>query len=359
MQQENRISALDAMRGFTIIAMIMVNTPGSWSHVYPPLLHAAWNGATPTDYIFPFFLFIVGFSVVLAYQRRLEAGEKKPALVRKAALRTLKIFALGVFLWVFPEFDLDNIRWAGVLQRIALVFFPCALLFLYTDWKLWLRAGIATLLGYWIIMVYVPVPGIGAPDLSAPVKNWAHYLDSILLPGKMWQKTWDPEGLLSTLPSIVTGITGMLLARIFLDTRETYQRLSYLFLAGFAMFVLGGALAWFFPLNKHIWSSSFVLHTSGLAGMTLAAWYYLVDIRGIDWWTAPGRIFGANAIVAYVLANMLTLVFYNGLNDWWMDTFIHAGAPPKLVSLVYAILYVGILFIPIYFLYRRKVFIKL
>ncbi len=360
----NRLISLDALRGFTIAAMIIVNDPGSWSHVYAPLLHAEWNGITPTDYIFPFFLFIVGVSIALAYQKRLDKGDDKKVLIRKILIRSLKIFALGLFLWLWPDFDFSNLRWAGVLQRIALVFLPCALLFLYTDWKQQLRIAAAILIGYWIIMAYVPVPGIGMPDLSVPEKNWAHYLDNLLLPGVMWQKTWDPEGILSTFPAIATGISGMLIGRIILDVKDNFEKVSWVFFAGFLMVLAAGIWNWFFPINKNIWTSSFVLQTSGMAALFLATCILLVDMLGYMRWTKMGRVFGANAITAYVLAGMLTLVFYSGhfgmkgLNALFMEAMTGLGMAAKLASLLYACIYTLIIYIPIYILYRKRIFIK-
>lgn len=360
----NRLISLDAFRGFTIMFMIIVNTPGSWSHVFPPLLHASWNGVTPTDYVFPFFLFIVGVSIVLAYSNRMQNGADKKAMAAKAIWRAVKIYALGLFLWLFPEFDFENIRYAGVLQRISLVFLFSTLIYLYTTKTFWLRAGIFTLLAYWIIVAYFPVPGIGAPDLSVPEKNWAHYLDSILLPGKMWQKTWDPEGILSTFPSIVTGISGMLVGQWLIEEKDVFKKLTRLFFWGFILLVLGEVTNWFFPINKNLWTSSYVLHTSGLAMLTLGSFIWIVDYLGIKNWTRPGVIFGANAITAYVLAGMLTVVFYNsfgdfaGLNKLFVDG-VGSLIGFKLASLVYALIYVGIIFIPVYVLYVKKIFIKL
>ncbi len=360
-----RLIALDALRGFTIMAMIVVNDPGSWDHVYAPLLHASWNGVTPTDYIYPFFIFIIGVSIVMAYDRRLAANEPRQAMAKKIFWRALKIYLVGLFLWLFPNFDFGGIRWAGVLQRISVVFLPCALLFLYTDWKTWLRIGIGTLVAYWVIIAYLPVPGIGAPDLSAPIKNWAHYLDSIALPGVMWQKTWDPEGILSTFPAIVTGISGMLAGRLILDVKDDYRRLTKLFFWGFVMLTLGEVWSWFFPLNKNIWTSSYVMHTSGLAFMALAASLLVVDMKGYTRWTKPGVVFGANAITAYVLASLLTAVFYSGyggypgLNEIWMNGLTGIGISAKFASLTYALLYVCVVFVPVYWLYRKKIFVKL
>ena len=363
-QLSQRLISLDAMRGFTIAAMIIVNDPGSWDHVYAPLLHADWNGITPTDFIYPFFLFIVGVSVALAYQKRLDKNADKGTLVKKILIRSLKIFALGIFLWLWPDFNFGSIRWAGVLQRIALVFLPCGILFLYTNWKQQLKIGIGILVAYWIIMAYVPVPGIGAPDLSGPEKNWAHFLDSILLPGVMWQKTWDPEGILSTFPAIVTGITGMLMGRIILDIKDDFKKLTWIFFSGWAMLTLGGIWNWFFPINKPIWSSSYVMYTSGLAALSLAGFMLIVDILGIKKWTKLGRVYGANAITSYVLAGVLTLVFYNdifggvGLNGLFMDAVTAIGFSQKLASLCYAIIYMFIIYIPTYILYKKKIFIK-
>ena len=360
----NRLISLDALRGFTIAGMIIVNDPGSWSHVYGPLLHAKWNGITPTDYVFPFFLFIVGVSISLAYQKRLDDGSDKGQLVKKALIRALKIYALGLFLWLWPSFDFGSIRWVGVLQRIALVFFPCALLYLYTDWKAQLKIAFGILVGYWIIMAYIPVPGIGAPDLSVAEKNWAHYLDSILLPGRLWQDTWDPEGLLSTLPSIATGIIGMLIGKMILTIKQPYEKLTHLFLIGFGMLVIGGIWKWFFPLNKNIWTSSYVMVMGGMATLSLAAFIYIVDLKGHTKWTTIGRVFGANSIAAYVMAGVLTSIFYSdrfigiALNNLWMDLIPSIGVAPKMASLLYALIYVMIIYIPTYILYKKRIFIK-
>ena len=357
--------ALDALRGFTIMAMIIVNDPGSWSHVYPPLLHAEWNGLTPTDYIFPFFLFIVGVSIALAYGQRLDSGMPQQSLLKKIFSRTLKIYFLGIFLWLFPEFDFSAIRWVGVLHRIALVFLACSLIYLYVRPALWIWIAAISLVGYWIVMAYIPVPGIGAPDLSVPEKNWAHYLDRMLLPGVMWQKTWDPEGILSTIPSICTGIFGMMAGRLLLINMEIHQKLVRLFVMGFALLAVGDIWQWFFPFNKNIWSSSFSALLAGMATLALATMVYVVDVRGWKKWVFSGQVFGSNAITAYVLAGILTIVFYNdklidkGLNGRFMALGTSLGLPAELCSLLYAIFYVLVIFVPVYVLFRKKIFIKL
>ena len=242
-----RLVSLDAFRGLTIAGMIIVNTPGSWGHVYSPLLHAYWHGITPTDLVFPFFLFIVGVSIALAYTKRIAADTPKKQMVRKVIRRSLIIFGLGIFLALFPKFDFANLRIPGVLQRIAIVFFVCALLFLNTGWKRQASIGLGLLIGYWLVMAIVPVPidevvrnaietgevlsasgmiPVEVPKVISgsfiaanyePGINMEAWLDRQLIPGRIYQKTWDPEGLLSTLPSIATGISGMLVGTLLVS----------------------------------------------------------------------------------------------------------------------------------------------
>ncbi|PID92687.1 MAG: heparan-alpha-glucosaminide N-acetyltransferase [Bacteroidetes bacterium] len=365
MTQSKRLISLDALRGFTIAAMVVVNDPGSWQHVYWPLLHAKWNGCTLTDLVFPFFLFMVGVSIALAYTKRLEAGVEKKKLYQKIILRSFNIYILGIFLYLFPSFDFQHIRWVGVLPRIAFVFLACALLFLNTNWKQQIKIGAVILVLYWIVVAYLPVPGLGKPDLSVPDKNWANYLDQLLVPGVLYRKTWDPEGFLSTFPAIVSGIIGMLVGTLYLKIRDEYKRLTWLYLAGFSMFLAGGLWNWFFPINKHIWTSSYVLYTSGLGTLSLATCILLVDMLGYKRWTFLGRVYGANAITSYVLAGMLTLVFYRmkigeySMNQWFMNGLSAVGFDPRLASLCYALLYMLLIFIPALILYRKKIFIRI
>ena len=363
-KKPGRLVSLDALRGFTIAAMVIVNDPGSWKHVYPPLLHAEWNGCTITDLVYPFFIFIIGISITLAYTKRMEANVQKKSLYRKIFIRSVTIYLLGLFLCLAPEFDFGAIRWTGVLQRISVVFLACALIFLNTGWKTQIKTGAIILLLYWIIIAYLPVPGIGRPDLSVPEKNWANYLDTLILPGVMWQDTWDPEGILSTFPAIVSGISGMLVGKLYLTVRDENKRLVWLFFLGFTMFLAGGIWNWVFPINKNIWTSSYVLYTSGLGTMGLAACILIVDILGYVKWTRLGVVYGANAITAYVLAGILTLVFYNipiggaSLNNWFMDGLTSLGIAARLASFLYAFIYMLIIYIPALILYKRKIFIK-
>jgi predicted acyltransferase len=359
-----RLTSLDALRGFTIAAMILVNYPGSWQHIYQPLEHAEWHGLTPTDLIFPFFLFIVGVSIALSYTKLLEKGNSRKELYKKIVFRALKIFAVGIMLSLIPNFDFMNIRFAGVLQRISIVFLVCSFIFLNTSFKTQGWLGAITLILYWLVMTLIPTPGVGYGSLEKGV-NLAAWVDSMLLPGRMWQGTWDPEGILSTFPSIVTGITGLLAGHLLLSKRTPYDKSILLMILGFAAVTLGYIWGLTFPVNKNLWSSSFVLVTSGLASLLLGALYYIVDIRHHTTGTKPGIIFGANAIAIYVISDVISIIFYSlpfgaaSLNVHFMTGLTAIGVAPKLVSMLYAIIFVCINFSIAYLLYRRKIFIRL
>lgn len=362
--QSARLISLDALRGFTIAAMIMVNFPGMEEHVYFTLQHSRWNGLSFTDTIAPIFLFVIGVSIVYAYTRRLADGTPKGSLYKKIVFRSVKIFAVGMFLNMMPDFDLENIRWTGTLHRIALVFMFCAILFLNTTWKqqAWITAIL--LAGYWLLLTVVPTPGYDKAMLE-PGINIVAWFDSKFLPGKMWQGTWDPESILSTIPSVATGITGMLAGRLSMSSLEPAEKVNRLMTAGLLSAILGYFWGLVFPVNENLWTSSFVLVTSGLAAMLLGMLYFLVDMKGYTKWTRPGVIFGANAIAAYVLADILALFFYRAkfgglpLNEKVVNGLINAGLQPQLASLLYALLFVSVNFIPVYILYKKKIFIKL
>lgn len=362
--QNARLISLDAMRGFTIAAMILVNFPGNWDYVYSPLLHADWNGITPTDIIFPFFLFIVGISIALAYTRRLESGIPKKQMYRKIIIRSLKIFGVGMILNLIPDFDFTDLRWTGVLHRIAIVFLICALLFLNTGWKTQAWIGGIILVAYWLSMTLIPTPGIGKVMLE-PGFNLAAWFDSQFLPGKKWQGNWDPEGILSTFPAIVTGITGLLAGKIFLSEYNPIKKSNYLMFFGLLSVGLGYFWGLDFPVNKNLWTSSFVLVTSGLAALVMGAFYFWVDILEKKKGTGIGVIFGANAISVYVLADLLSLIFYRlklgglSLNQHFVTGFTSMGLQPELASMIYALLFVAVNFIPAYILYKKQIFIKL
>lgn len=351
------------MRGFTIAAMILVNFPGNEAYVFAPLRHTVWNGLTPTDLIAPFFLFIVGISIVLAYSKRLSEGSKGK-LYKKIVSRSIKIFAVGIFLNLLPDFNFPDLRYTGTLPRIAIVFLACAFIFLHTSFKQQVWIGAVILIAYWLVMTLVPTPGVGKVMLE-PGVNLAAWIDSKYLPGRMWQDTWDPEGILSTFPSIVTGTTGLLAGHLLRSNRTPEHKVIYFMVVGLIVTAAGYVWGLAFPVNENLWTSSFVLISSGMASMVLGAAYYVVDIKGYAQGTKPGIIFGANAIAVYVMADVLALVFYqlnignDTLNNHFVNTLISIGFSPQLASMLYALLFVCINFIPAVILYRKKIFIKL
>lgn len=357
-----RLTSLDAMRGFTIAAMILVNFPGDEEHVFPPLRHTVWNGLTPTDLIAPFFLFIVGISIVLAYSKPVDATQKL-SRYKKIIIRSLKIFAIGIFLNLLPDFNFSDLRYTGTLPRIALVFLPCAIMYLTTSVKQQVWIGASILIAYWLAMTLIPTPGTGSVMLE-PGINLAAWIDSKFLPGKMWQGTWDPEGILSTFPSVVSGITGLLAGHLLISNKTPSDKIIYLMIAGLISTIAGYIWGLTFPVNENLWTSSFVLVTSGLASMVLGTAYYIVDVKGFTQGTKPGIIFGANAIAVYVLADLLALIFYqlklgtDTLNGHVVDALVSIGIMPELASMMYALLFVGVNFIPAWGLFRGRVFVK-
>ena len=360
-----RLTSLDAFRGYTVAAMIMVNFPGSWDHLFGTLNHSEWNGLSFTDLVAPFFLFIVGLSIALSHERHRTSGAPKGPLYRRSLVRSLKIFAVGMFLNAMPFFKLDELRWTGTLHRIAVVFAVCAPLFLNTGWRAQLALLVAILAAYWFAMTQIPVPGEGAVVLE-PGRNLAAWVDSRWLPGKMWQETWDPEGILSTFPAIATCITGMLAGRVMMTPGwDEDRKTAAVMTAGVVSAALGYFVGLHFPVNENLWTSSFVLVTSGFAALVFGAFHFITNTLGRTGWTRPGVVFGMNAIAAYVLGDLLSLLFYRlpiggaSLNQHVVDGLIRIGMDPRLASLCYALFFVSIVFVPVWLLWRKRVFIKL
>lgn len=330
-----RLLALDVFRGATIAAMVLVNNPGAWNAVYPPLQHAAWHGCTPTDLIFPFFLFVVGVSITLSRRARL----------RDVLVRTLKLLGLGLFMAAFPAFDLAHSRWPGVLQRIAL----CYLLAWLVQRRLGPRgqAGVVVvlLLGYWAALTLVPLPGGLAPNLDVGT-NLAAHVDRLLLDGHMWRqtRTWDPEGVLSTLPALATTLMGVLTGGLLAQHRAPRDTLRVMLLAGAVAAGVGWAWSAVLPLNKNLWTSSYALFTGGLALIGLGLCYWLLDVRGWRAWSAPFVTFGVNAITVFVASGLVAKLLARtqlagGVN---LQQHLHgllfaSWLPPRLASLAYAL----------------------
>ncbi len=370
MNQSKRLLSLDVFRGFTIAAMLLVNNPGSWSTVYGPLLHAKWHGCTPTDLIFPFFLFIVGISIVLAFNKRIAKGDSVKSLISKSAIRALKIFLLGLFLSGFPFFDLATIRIPGVLQRIAIVYLICSILFVKTNWKTQASIGLALLLGYWAMMTLIPVPGHGQPNLM-PTTNLGAWLDNLLLEGHLWSnsKVWDPEGLLTTLPAIVTGILGMMTGHLFTTKLDTNTKLKWLVISGIAGLAIGLLWGLVFPINKALWTSSYVLYSAGYGALLFALTYWLLDVKNVKTGSKPFIIFGKNAITIYVLSGLLAKTLYlikitnaegtsQTLGSWIYQNLYLTWLTGKNASLAFAISHVLVLLLVGWIMYRKKIFIK-
>ena len=379
--QGKRLVSLDAFRGITIAAMILVNNPGTWAAVYPPLLHAEWHGWTPTDLIFPFFLFIVGVAVAFAYQKRLARGVDKGPLVRKAVRRTLILFGLGLLLAAYPFFtfapefglrDFSVLRIPGVLQRIAVCYFAVTILFLYTKPRVeYVTAGII-LFGYWAAMTLMPVPGYGVGILDEPAGTFAGYLDRIIFGDHLWSQAnreWDPEGFLSTFPAIVTTLIGVWTGRLLLSDRAPLEKTVRMLVWGLAALTAGYVWSWFFPINKALWTSPYVLLTGGLGMCGLAVCYWIADVRGNTRWTKPFVEYGVNAITVYVLSGlivttMLTIRIPTGpgsstsLQAWiFRNVFMPLG-PDKLGSLLYALTFVAGMYLIARWMYKRNIIVK-
>ncbi len=363
-QNSKRLVSLDVFRGLTIIGMIIVNTPGSWDAVFPPLQHAQWDGLTPTDLVFPFFLFVVGVSIVLAYTKQLESAAPKGKLVKKIFKRSLLIFFLGVALNLIGS-DFAHLRLPGVLQRIAIVFLLASLLFLYTTRKaqMWIAAGL--LLGYYFAMKYFVVPDVGQGVLL-PGKNLAAWVDNLIIPFHMYQGTWDPEGVLSSFPALVTTLSGMFAAYLITDSKTKENKVLLLVIAGLSSIIVSLAWSLDFPINKNLWTSTYVLTTSGLAALSWALLIWLVDIKGYKKWGYIGLVFGSNAITAYVLSSLLLLPFThipmaNGenLQGLFMSGLTGIGLQAEMASLLWALFFVSLCYIPVLILYRKRIFLKI
>jgi predicted acyltransferase len=371
MPRTERLVSLDAFRGLTIAGMILVNNPGSWSYVYPPLAHAAWHGWTPTDLVFPFFLFVVGVSITLSMSDRVARAGSKKKIYLRIVRRTLILFGLGLFLNGFPFFDLATYRIPGVLQRIALCYFFAAIIFMKLGVKGQAVAATALLAIYWLLMKLVPVPGYGAGVLEMD-GNLAAYIDNLLMPGHLWKPTWDPEGLLSTIPAIATTILGMLCGYWLKTDRDAVKKIQGLLAAGVIGVALGQLMNLWFPINKNLWTSSYVVFTAGCALLLLALCYWLIDHLGYRRLALPFVIFGVNPITVYVLsgvvASLIDLIRVGPvlpggsratLKDYVYDNFFATWAGPMNGSLFFALFFVLLMFIPIWVLYKKNIFIKI
>ncbi|MFC3561476.1 acyltransferase family protein [Pedobacter jamesrossensis] len=377
-QPKQRLLSLDFFRGLTVAAMILVNNPGSWGHIYAPLEHAEWNGCTPTDLVFPFFLWIVGVSIAFAMSSSKADPSTHKKTIIKAVKRGLTLYFLGFFLAIFgkllndPANALQTVRLLGVLQRIGIVFIISSIIFLKASQKTIFKTLIVILAVYWALMTFVPVPGVGYANMEKET-NLAAWIDrGILTEAHIWasSKTWDPEGVLSTLPAVGTCLFGILVG-IWMRRKDVDNptKVAWLFTAGIAAVVLGLLWDFQFPINKALWTSSYVLYAGGLASVALAFCYWVIDVQGYKKFTTPFVVYGVNAITVFFLAGLMPRVLNliqvtkpdgtkTGILVRFYETCYIPFFSPINASLVWAITYVLGFYILLYFMYKKNIIIK-
>ena len=388
-----RVLSIDVARGVTIAFMILVNDPGDWNHVYAQLDHSVWNGWTLTDLVFPNFLFLIGASIIFSLRSRIAKGESRSSLAGHIVRRAVILFALGLFIAAFPHFHLTELRIYGVLPRIAHCYLCASLICLATRKISHLALITATLLiGYWMLMRFVPVPGFGVPTHDIPLldqngnltawidRGFNHFTQRFLHTGRLYRGTNDPEGILSTLPAIATTLIGSITGLIMSLPQYTPAKKRNLLALGAILFLGAGEL-WnlTFPINKNLWTSSYVLYSASWSLLTLAFCYWFIDIRRFNetkagkWLTFPWLVFGSNAIVAFCVSEFLVinliwikLPFELGPNGQpvtaWFWIYHHLFAfngSTRNTSLAFAIAFVAVCFLPNWLLWRKKIFLKI
>jgi predicted acyltransferase len=389
-----RLLSLDVFRGMTVAGMLLVNNPGTWSAIYPPLQHAPWHGWTPTDLIFPFFLFIVGITTELSLRARRARGDDEGAILRQILRRGALIFLFGFLLSGFPFFTwppalegaslLDRVvhrvehwRIMGVLQRIGLAYLLGALLTWRTTVRQQLLILVALLFGYWALMTLVPVPDTGVAGrfvLDQPDQLLSAWIDrTILGTDHLWVggKTWDPEGLLSTLPAAGTMICGTFAGKwIGATARSLTDRLAGLFAVGALAMMFGSMWHWVFPINKNIWTSSYVLFTAGIGAVSLATCMWIIDVQQWRRWTQPFVVYGINPMLAFLgsglmargLASIWTWDTGNGTRTsaqgFVFNTVFASWLPPREASFAYAVAFVTFWYLVLHVAFKRGFVLK-
>lgn len=374
MSSEGRLVSLDAFRGATIAAMILVNNPGSFADAYPQLRHAAWSGWTLTDWIFPFFLWIVGVAMTFSFAKRVEQGRK---VLGHSVRRALILFVLGIVVNGFPfgligePFSWETLRIPGVLQRIAICYLVGSIVLLYCGRRTPVILSAALLVLYVLLLKLVPVPVFGAGVLE-PMGNLEWYIDSSLLGGHTWVfapvRGIDPEGILSTIPAIATLLTGIVAGQYLRSARPGAEKTVWMSVIGYALMASSAFCDMLLPVNKNLWTSSYVLLTTGAALVTFSFFYWLIDVQGWKRWPKPFVVFGMNAIVAFMISELLaTLLWVIGwrgpdgshvtLHNWIYGLFLPVGNL-HVASLLFALAFVGLMYLVAYLLWKWRIFLK-
>ncbi|MEN8247952.1 MAG: hypothetical protein ABFS32_03405 [Bacteroidota bacterium] len=359
-----RYKSLDIFRGLTIAAMIMVNTPGSWSNLYSPLAHADWHGYTPTDLVFPFFLVAVGLSMSFSFQKY-DRNDHRSFLL-KTTKRALIIFVIGLLLNAFPYFgkDFSQLRIMGVLQRIAVAYFLAALLVHYFNGiRNLLSISALILLSYWFVLLI-----FGGDDPFGLENNFGRRIDIFLLgENHLWRGKglpFDPEGLLSTFPAVVTVLSGYLFGKL-VGKYKDMDLVARILLVGNVLLLAGYAWGLVFPVNKALWTSSYVLVTSGIAAIVLGILIYLIDIKGWSRWAVPFEAFGMNPLIIFVLSIIWVKTYFQidmgemNMYGWLYATVFKPIINPTFGSLLFALFHVFGCWVVAYILYRKKIYIKI
>jgi predicted acyltransferase len=371
-QPNSRLLSLDVMRGLTMASMILVNNPGDWGKVHAPLLHATWHGCTFTDLVFPFFLFMVGASMPFSFEKRRSTSERRD-LVVKILRRGLILFLLGFVLGLLP-----NVLWnpsviltcriPGVLQRIAICYTAVALLSLYTNSTArWIIAGVLIVI-YSLGMFFIPVPGYGASSFEIE-GNFCWWLDNQLLFGHTWSgapaKGFDPEGVWSTLTAIAGTQFGYFAGQMLAKNDHAYKKVTMLFVFGQLSLLAGYVASFWMPINKQLWTTSYLFVVTGLALNVLAVFYLLIDIRGWRGGTTFWLVFGTNSILAYVLSSVLGDVFglipvgESDFKSWIVANLAQNGLSPRDASLIWALGFVLLCWLAVWPLYRANVRLRI
>lgn len=374
-----RLVSLDAFRGATVAGMMLVNNPGDWGKIYAPWKHAAWNGWTFTDTIFPFFLWIVGVAMTFSFAKRIQQGADRKHLSLHVLQRAAIIFALGLFLSGFPfglafghNFSFSTIRIPGVLQRIAVCYLIAGLIFLRTDFKMQAIITAGLLVFYWLAVALIPVPGYGA-GVYQPTGSLCWYIDSSLLAGHTWSGApapgFDPEGIFSTIPAIATTLFGALTGHFLRSDRPQAEKTSCMFVAGSLLLLLGLIMDNWLPINKNLWTSSYSVFMAGLALNVLALCYWIIDVKGYKTWAKPFQIYGLNAITMFFLAGLIgrltaiikwsnpegTPISFKAF--YYKLLFVPIG-DPMVASFLHSIAFMVGLYLIAYWMYRMKWVIK-